>query len=90
MQQDIKTIVHLLSNIFGVLDQFKSTYEEKHQRGALLDKFQVMRKLQISDTTYRRHIKKGLLRPRRIGGTDYFYEQDLAEALKEGRRKGRI
>lgn len=82
--------MHLLSGISGVLDQFKSTYEEKHQRGALLDKYQVMRKLQISDTTYRRHIKKGLLRPRRIGGTDYFYERDIVDAFEESRRKGRI
>jgi len=90
MHSNLNKIVQLLGDILQILDSMKGLHEEKYETHPLLDKYQVMRKLQISDTTYRRHIKKGLLRPRRIGGTDYFYERDIVDALEESRRKGRI
>lgn len=85
-----KKIVEVLNDILEVLNEFLSLYGDKHRTEVLLDKFAVMRKLNISESTYYRYIKRGLLRPRQIGGTDYFYERDLVEALEESYKKGKL
>jgi len=56
----------------------------------LLSAQDVMNKLNISEATYYRHVRSGELKPRMKGSRHYFYEEDLVEALEEGRRRGRI
>lgn len=45
--------------------------------------------LGISDRTYDRHKASGLLKPRGVGH-DFYYLEDLEEAMAESRRRGRI
>jgi predicted site-specific integrase-resolvase len=56
----------------------------------LLDKHDVMARLKISDTTYRRYVKDGRLKPMRLHGIDMYREDDLCRELEESRRKGRF
>lgn len=44
--------------------------------------------LGISERTYERHKANGLLKPRGLGH-DFYYPEDLEEAMAESRRKGR-
>jgi len=56
----------------------------------LLSARDVMCKLNISEATYYRFVRKGELRPRLKGKRHYYYEEDLVDALNESRRRGRI
>ncbi|MBE8721356.1 hypothetical protein [Sphingobacterium pedocola] len=56
----------------------------------LLDKNQVMDKLNIKDSTYRRYVKEGYLQPMGFEKIDWYFGRDLVKALEESRRKGRI
>lgn len=56
----------------------------------LLSAQDVMNKLNISEATYYRFVKRGALKPRMKGSRHYFYEADLVEALEESKRRGRI
>ncbi len=46
--------------------------------------------LKISPRTYDRHKANGLLKPRRYGSQDFFYPEDLEEAIEESKRRGRL
>ncbi|HLS94740.1 MAG TPA: hypothetical protein VK017_04215 [Sphingobacterium sp.] len=56
----------------------------------LWTKQEVIDKLGMSETTYKRHLRTNLLRPIRLAGTDLYFEEDILEAIEESRRKGRI
>lgn len=88
--------------VMSILQHLKDTYTEikeiKHliaqnkltEPGRLLNKTDVMSRLKISDTTYRRYVKAGRLRPMRLHGIDMYSEDDLRAELEESRRKGRL
>lgn len=88
--------------VMSILQHLKDTYTEikeiKHliaqnkltEPGRLLNKTDVMSRLKISDTTYRRYVKSGRLRPMRLHGIDMYSEDDLRAELEESRRKGRL
>lgn len=91
MNRGIKSILTLLKAIYDILFEIRDTYLYNHKiKGETLDKFEVMRILKISDSTYRRYVSKGILNPMGLDGVDIYYEQDLARALEESRRKGRF
>lgn len=50
----------------------------------------VLKYLNISKRTYQRKVAAGDLAPRKSAGPDFFYPSDLAEELKESKRRGRI
>lgn len=52
-------------------------------------KQEAVEKLGISDRTYERRKAEGRLKPRGMGH-DFFYPEDLEEALAESRRKGKV
>jgi len=44
----------------------------------------------MSEPTYNRNLKKDLLNPMRLGGSDMYFEEDILKAIEESRRKGKI
>ncbi|KQS36847.1 hypothetical protein [Pedobacter sp. Leaf194] len=46
--------------------------------------------LQISESTYKRKVKQGVLTPIKMPGGDRFYRYQLEDELKESVRRGRI
>lgn len=56
----------------------------------LLDRQEVKDYLGISESTYKRKVRDGNLKPQKFPGGDRFYKSELKRELKESRRKGRI
>lgn len=46
--------------------------------------------LKISESTYKRKVKDGTLKPIKMPGGDRFYKQDLSDAFLESKRKGKF
>lgn len=76
---------HEIKDIKNLMIQNQSAYPTR-----MLNKNQVMSLLHISDTTYRRYVKSGRLKPMRLHGIDMYREDDLIQELEESRRKGRL
>lgn len=55
-----------------------------------MNKQEVLDQLKISESTYKRHLKNGLLKPIRLTGIDEYFEEDLIHAMEESRRRGRV
>ena len=55
-----------------------------------MNKQEVLDQLKISESTYKRHLKNGLLKPIRLTGIDEYFEEDLIQAMEESRRRGRV
>lgn len=92
MKNRINEIVPYLKDIYHILTEIRDLYALPHRSlddDRLLDKQQVISMLNISDTTYRRYVKAGRLRPMRLHGIDMYREDDLLQELRESRRKGR-
>ncbi|MBB6239499.1 ABC-type siderophore export system fused ATPase/permease subunit [Pedobacter sp. AK013] len=69
--------------IFTFIDIFGNPHTQlTHQ--------QVKDYLNISESTYKRKVKDGTLRPVKLPGGDRFYLKDLLAAYLESRQKGRI
>ena len=50
----------------------------------------VIQYLEISESTYKRKVKDGSLKPMKTAGGHRFYKQDLQEAYAESIRRGRM
>ena len=55
-----------------------------------MGKQEVLDYLKISERTYRRQVKRGLLRPMNVGGGDFYFPSQLEKALLESRRSGKL
>lgn len=93
-RQALDTLVELaneqLQQIQHLKEKNKSYRAEHHSDATLMTKQEVLRFLNISDSTYKRRVKQGLLKPMRLGGGDVFYMEDLKAALWESKRRGKI
>jgi len=89
----IDTLIKILYNIYQLL--------KNHQNLAwstpypLLDEEQMTRQevkdyLKISESTYKRKVKDGTLKPIKMPGGDRFYKRELLAAFQESYRKGRL
>jgi len=58
--------------------------------GQWMDRQAVQAYLQISERTFFRLKKQGVLQAQRIGGRDYFYKPQLVAAMQISINKGRI
>jgi DNA-directed RNA polymerase specialized sigma subunit len=56
----------------------------------MLTRLEVMKYLGISDSTYKRKVRKGILKPSKLPGGDRFYKSELKEEFLESKRRGRI
>ncbi|MBD1422914.1 hypothetical protein [Sphingobacterium chuzhouense] len=60
------------------------------QERLIWTKEQLLNKMNMSEPTYNRNLKKDLLNPMRLGGSDMYFEEDILKAIEESRRKGKI
>lgn len=56
----------------------------------MIPRKEVISILKIDPSTYTRWSEKGIIRTVTIGGRSYVRKDDLADAIKESRRKGKI
>jgi hypothetical protein len=56
----------------------------------LLTRQEVQDYLKICETTYKRRVRQGKLKPMKIAGGDHFYKHELEAALAESKRRGKI
>lgn len=92
--KQLTLIVHLLKAIYELLKDSQICRQETecscHQALGLLDKQEVMAYLKITESTYYRWIRKGLLQPRGVDGQHRFFKQDLAPLFERRKYRERI
>lgn len=68
--------------------------KEKEDRGwnvdELMTRMTVVSRLGISERTYNRWVKSGILKPIYLGNKHYYREEDLADAIKRSIDRGMI
>ena len=88
----IEIIIRIISGLYlnarrkVSLSHYSST---KINLSDTLTRQQVKEYLNISESTYKRKVKDGTLKPMRLPGGDRYYKADLLEQWKESRRRGR-
>lgn len=87
-----KHVLQYLKELVELLQDLRNLQQQTlvHKEDELLTKQDVIARLRISDTTYRRYVKAGRLKPMRLHGIDMYREEDLGRELDESRRKGRL
>ncbi|WP_443945085.1 helix-turn-helix transcriptional regulator [Pedobacter sp. AW1-32] len=83
----IDSIIELLYNIYVAI---QNQNPPTQNNATLLTRQQVKDFLKISESTYKRKVKDGTLKPMKMPGGDLFYQTDLFEELAESKRKGRM
>ena len=87
----IDTLLELLYKIYLILsNQQPSSLPPAGTDDEPMTRQEVKDYLGISESTYKRKVKDGTLRPIKMPGGDRFYKHHLIEALGESKRKGRI
>jgi DNA-directed RNA polymerase specialized sigma subunit len=56
----------------------------------LLTRQEVIDYLGISESTYKRKVKSGILKPQKLPGGDRYYKSELRQEFLESKRRGRI
>jgi len=93
-RQSLDTLVEIATEQLHIMQQLvdrnKLLLIDLEQESVLMSKEEVLAYLNISESTYKRRVKEGILKPMRLGGGDMFYKEDLKEALWESKRRGKI
>ena len=93
-RQSLDTLVEIAKEQLHIMQQLpdrnKPCLADLEQESVLMSKEEVLTYLNISDSTYKRRVKEGILKPMRLGGGDMFYKDDLKEALWESKRRGKV
>ncbi|NGF55404.1 DNA-binding protein [Parapedobacter sp. SGR-10] len=85
--------IAVLTAIYDILLEIKHQHVRTHrplEQRKRWTKQEVLDKLNMSESTYKRNLKNGLLHPIRLNGIDEYFEEDILMALEESRRRGRI
>lgn len=100
MQSGLNHVIELLTAIKNLLSELVKLFAElvdikRQQRVPLQDrhiwtKEQLLDKMNMTEPTYNRNLKRELLNPMRLGGSDMYFEEDILKAIEESRRKGKI
>lgn len=97
MIEFFKTVVLLLESIdrkisalFGANLPAERLITEDFDVDKLLTRMMVVAKLRISERTYNRWVKSGLLTPIYVGNKHFYREEDLEAALQRSINRGRI
>lgn len=69
-----------------IINRFLDSFSDNE----LLDKSQAMNILKISDSSYKRWMKDGIITAMKLPGGDRFFKRDLLKALEESRNKGKF
>jgi len=89
----IDALLDILSKIYQVLVLvYNSKYHGNLQfdEDPQLNRQEVMNYLGISESTYKRMVKQGRLKPMKMPGGDKFYKSALLTEFKESKRRGRV
>ena len=93
MTKMLVDILHVLRGIYILLESLptrRAKGEAPLEKRRMWTKQDVLERLNMSDSTYRRHLDSGMLKPMRLNGSDLYFEEDIEEAMEESRRKGRL
>lgn len=89
----IDALLDILSKIYQLLVLvYNSKYhgELKFDEDPQMNRQEVKDYLGISESTYKRMVKQGRLKPMKLPGGDKFYKSKLLSEYKESKRRGRI
>ncbi len=88
-RQQLALMQELVDKFDRIVETLKTVVPSPLLTQPKIYKQEAMKLLGISPRTYDRRKAEGILVPRGIGH-DWYYPEDLEEALKESRRKGKI
>ncbi|MCL4640306.1 MAG: helix-turn-helix domain-containing protein, partial [Olivibacter sp.] len=92
--KQLKLIVNLLQAIYELLQVYRMYYEATQSPSSptpeWLDKQEVMTYLKITESTYYRWVKKGILQPRGSGGQHRFFREDLVFLFERRKYRERL
>ena len=86
-------LLDILSKIYQIL---VLVYNTKYHGNLAFDedpqmnRQEVMDYLGISESTYKRMVRQGRLKPMKLPGGDKFYKSELLSEFKESKRRGRV
>ncbi|MCX2432346.1 MULTISPECIES: helix-turn-helix domain-containing protein [unclassified Pedobacter] len=87
----IDTLIKILYNIYLLLKENPGLLSPPRScnTDVQLTRQEVKDYLKISETTYKRKVKDGTLKPIKMPGGDRFYKSELLAAFEESHRRGR-
>lgn len=89
----IDALLDVLSKIYQILVLvYNSKYHGNiaFEEDPQMDRQEVKDYLGISESTYKRKVKQGVLRPLKLPGGDKYYKSQLMSEFKESKRRGRV
>jgi len=89
----IDALLDILSKIYQILVLvYNSKYHGKlvFDEDPQMNRQEVMDYLGISESTYKRMVRQGRLKPMKLPGGDKFYKSELLSEFKESKRRGRV
>jgi len=88
----IDELLNLLYKIYRILQYYHEHREQliNAMPEQKLTRQEVKDYLGISESTYKRKVKDGSLKPMKLPGGDRFYKHQLLEQFEESKRRGRI
>ena len=89
----IDSLIKILYNIYLLLKNHPNllvTSPQFQPDDEQMTRQEVKDYLRISESTYKRKVKDGTLKPIKMPGGDRFYKRELLAAFKESYRKGRF
>ncbi len=89
MDEAIQLLREIRNALMSIIDQYAND-KSLDKKIRLYSKQEVLDMMNMTEITYRRNLKKGLLKPIRIAGVDLYFKEDLIAAMNESRRKGKL
>lgn len=89
----IDIIIKILYNIYSLLKNDRSALMPEYMNypnEEQMTRQEVKDYLKISESTYKRKVKDGTLKPIKMPGGDRFYKRDLLAAFIESKQRGRL
>jgi len=88
----LNAILDVLLKIYELMQLIytRSYGQLKLPEDQMLTRLEVMEYLGISESTYKRKVRKGILKPSKLPGGHRFYKSELREEFLESKRRGRV
>ncbi|MCX3265637.1 helix-turn-helix transcriptional regulator [Pedobacter agri] len=87
----IDTLIELLYKIYLIIRNLHLSFPSSNNAVEnLMTRQQVKDFLGISESTYKRKVKDGTLRPIKMPGGDRYFRNELLTEFEESKRRGRI
>lgn len=90
LDEILKLLTSINDNVAKALADMLQSPRKKEELNVdeLMTRMMVVYKLGISERTYNRWVKAGILVPIELGNRHYYREEDLGEAIKRSINKG--